>query len=126
MSVKILIIEDEPLISMDLEALLEGLGHEVCGIARTQSEALKMVPECEPNLILADIQLGDGSSGLDAINELKAANHAVNTPVVFITAYPERFLIGQQPPSAWLLAKPFQPEIVVATINAALEAQTTA
>ena len=123
MAVKVLIIEDEPLISMDLESLLEGLGHDVCGIARTHTEALKLVPECSPDLILADIQLGDGSSGLDAVNELKAAQHATDTPVVFITAYPERFLIGQQPPSAWLLAKPFQPETVINTINAALESR---
>lgn len=122
MAVKILIIEDEPLISMDLEALLEGDGHEVCGIARTHGEALKLVSDCNPDLILADIQLGDGSSGLDAVNELKQAGVSQETPVVFITAYPERFLIGQQPPAAWLLAKPFQPETVVSTVREALEA----
>lgn len=113
----VLIIEDEPLISMDLEAVIEQMGHTVLGIARTHDEAIKIVQDSRPELILADIQLADGSSGLDTVHELI---DGAPLPVIFITAYPERFLMGEQPPKAWLLAKPFQPEDVESVVRKAL------
>ena len=66
----VLIIEDETFIAMDLEGLVESLGHRVLGVARTHSEAITLAKTKRPGLILADIQLADGSSGLDAVNEL--------------------------------------------------------
>jgi DNA-directed RNA polymerase specialized sigma24 family protein len=123
MATDILIIEDEPLIAMDLEALVEGLGHNVTGIARTRTEAVKLAGEKRPGLILADIQLADGSSGLDAVNDLLKA---FEVPVIFITAYPERFLTGERPEPAFLIAKPFQPANVSAVISQALFFQQSA
>src|SRR3954462_2790280 len=117
MATDILIIEDEPLIAMDLEALVEGLGHNVTGIARTRTEAVKLAGGKQPGLILADIQLADGSSGLDAVNDLLKS---FEVPVIFITAYPERFLTGERPEPAFLIAKPFQPTTVSAVISQAL------
>jgi DNA-directed RNA polymerase specialized sigma24 family protein len=117
MATEILIIEDEPLIAMDLEALVEGLGHNVTGIARTRTEAVKLAADKRPGLILADIQLADGSSGLDAVNELL---RTFEVPVVFITAYPERFLTGERPEPAFLISKPFQPAMVSAVASQAL------
>jgi DNA-directed RNA polymerase specialized sigma24 family protein len=113
----VMIIEDEPLIAFDLEGLVESLGHRVLGIARTHGEALDLAKAKRPGLILADIQLADGSSGLDAVNELLKA---FQVPVVFITAYPERFLTGERPEPAFLIAKPFQPATVSAIISQAL------
>jgi CheY-like chemotaxis protein len=123
MATDILIIEDEPLIAMDLEALVEGLGHNVTGVARTRSEAVKLAGMKRPGLILADIQLADGSSGLDAVNDLLKA---FEVPVIFITAYPERFLTGERPEPAFLIAKPFQPANVSAVISQALFFQQSA
>ena len=120
----IMIIEDEPLIAMDLEALVEGLGHNVIGVARTRTEAVKIAGEGKrPGLILADIQLADGSSGLDAVNDLLKS---FEVPVIFITAYPERFLTGERPEPAFLIAKPFQPANVSAVISQALFFQQSA
>ena len=85
----VLIIEDEPMIAMDIESIVEGLGHRVTGVARTHGEALKAVRDKQPGLVLADIQLADGSSGLDAVNEILGT---FDVPVIFITAYPERLL----------------------------------
>jgi len=113
----VLIIEDETFIAMDLEALVESLGHNVIGIARTHGEAMALAKHKRPGLILADIQLADGSSGLDAVNELLGS---FEVPVVFITAYPERFLTGQRPEPAFLIAKPFQTAVVSAVISQAL------
>ncbi|NIX76805.1 response regulator [Microvirga terricola] len=123
MATDILIIEDEPLIAMDLEALVESLGHNVTGIARTRTEAVKLASVKRPGLILADIQLADGSSGLDAVNDLLKA---FEVPVIFITAYPERFLTGERPEPAFLIAKPFQPANVSAVISQALFFQQSA
>ena len=113
----VLIIEDETFIAMDLEGLVESLGHRVLGVARTHSEAITLAKAKRPGLILADIQLADGSSGLDAVNELL---RLFEVPVIFITAYPERFLTGQRPEPAFLIAKPFQPATVSAVLSQAL------
>jgi CheY-like chemotaxis protein len=113
----VLIIEDEPLIAMDIESLVQSLGHRVDAVARTHKEALKAVEKKKPGLVLADIQLADGSSGLDAVNEMLKS---FSVPVVFITAYPERLLTGERPEPAFLITKPFQPETVKAVISQAL------
>jgi CheY-like chemotaxis protein len=113
----VLIIEDESLIAKDLEGLVESLGHTVFGVARTHSEAVALAKKGKPGLILADIQLADGSSGLDAVNDLLKT---FEVPVIFITAYPERFLTGERPEPAFLIAKPFQPATVSAVISQAL------
>jgi CheY-like chemotaxis protein len=113
----VLIIEDETFIAMDIEALVESLGHRVIGVARTHTEAIALARQKRPGLILADIQLADGSSGLDAVNELL---DTFEVPVIFITAYPERFLTGQRPEPAFLIAKPFQLAVVSAVASQAL------
>jgi len=113
----VLIIEDEPMIAMDLESIVEGLGHRVTGVARTHSEAVRAVDQQKPGLVLADIQLADGSSGLDAVNEM-LATFAV--PVIFITAYPDRLLTGERPEPAFLITKPYQPDTVKAIVSQAL------
>ena len=113
----VLIIEDETFIAMDLEALVESLGHRVLGVARTHTEAVALARKKKPGLILADIQLADGSSGLDAVNDML---RAFEVPVIFITAYPERFLTGERPEPAFLIAKPFQPAMVSAIASQAL------
>jgi CheY-like chemotaxis protein/DNA-directed RNA polymerase specialized sigma24 family protein len=113
----VLIIEDEPIIALDIEAMVEELGHSVTGIARTHKEAVEMVRFHRPGLVLADIQLADGSSGLEAVNEILGT---INLPVIFITAYPERLLTGEKPEPAFLITKPFQADAVKAAISQAL------
>ncbi len=105
------------MIAMDLESIVEGLGHRVMGVARTHAEAVGATAKEKPGLVLADIQLADGSSGLDAVNEM-LGSFAV--PVIFITAYPDRFLTGERPEPAFLISKPFQPAMVSAVASQAL------
>lgn len=112
-----LIIEDEPFIALDLKGILEELGHRVIGIARTYTDALKAVEGRQPGLILADIQLADGSSGLDAVNRILTG---LSIPVIFVTAYPERYLTGKPPEPAFLITKPFGHESLKAVISQAL------
>jgi CheY-like chemotaxis protein len=113
----VLIIEDEPLIALDIQTLVEQLGHDVTTIARTHTEAVRAALKSRPGLILADIQLADGSSGLDAVNEILGTQEV---PVIFITAFPERFLTGQAPEPAFLITKPFSADSVKAVISQAL------
>ncbi len=113
----VLIIEDEPLIAIDLETIMISLGHKVISTARTHGEALAAVQHGRPGLVPADIHLADGSSGIDAVNDLLKSFHA---PVIFITAYPERLLTGERPEPAFLIAKPFQHETVKAIASQAL------
>jgi CheY-like chemotaxis protein len=114
---KVLIIEDEPLIALDLQSLVEQLGHDVTAIARTHSEAIRAALKSRPGVILADIQLADGSSGLEAVDEILGLQEV---PVIFITAFPERFLTGQAPEPAFLITKPFTAESVKAVLSQAL------
>ncbi|HVW91397.1 MAG TPA: response regulator [Devosia sp.] len=114
---EILIIEDEPLIAMDIEQLVESLGHKVTGIARTHREAVAMFGKTNPRMILADIQLADGSSGIDAVNDILTTQ---SIPVIFITAFPERLLTGERPEPTFLVTKPFNPDMVKALISQAL------
>jgi len=113
----VLIVEDEPLIALDIQTLVEQLGHGVTTIARTHAEAVRAALKRRPGLILADIQLADGSSGLDAVNEILGLEEV---PVIFITAFPERFLTGQAPEPAFLITKPFSADSVKAVISQAL------
>ena len=114
---EIMIIEDEPLIAMDIEQLVESLGHKVVSVARTHKEAVSLFSQTRPRMILADIQLADGSSGIDAVNDI--LNHH-SVPVIFITAFPERLLTGERPEPTFLVTKPFNPDMVKALISQAL------
>jgi CheY-like chemotaxis protein len=113
----VMIIEDEAIIALHIRSIVEGLGHSVTGIARTRTEAVALAEKTRPELVLADISLADGSSGIDAVKDILAA---MNVPVIFITAFPERLLTGERPEPTYLITKPFEPETVIATIGQAL------
>lgn len=113
----VLIIEDEPIIAMDLETIVRDLGHGVTGVAVTRDEAVAQAMAQRPGLVLADIQLADDSSGIDAVKDILAQ---FSVPVIFITAFPERLLTGERPEPTFLITKPFQRSTVKAAISQAL------
>lgn len=113
----VLIIEDEPIIAADIEELVLDLGHSVDGIAATHTDAVKQAKDKKPGIVLADIQLADGSSGIDAVDDILGQ---YDVPVIFITAFPERLLTGDKPEPAYLISKPFKPSNVKAAISQAL------
>jgi DNA-directed RNA polymerase specialized sigma24 family protein/CheY-like chemotaxis protein len=110
----VLIIEDEPLIALQIEEIVTSLGHRVVGTATTHSQAVALFDTHRPDLVLADIQLADGSSGIDAVNEILGK---FSVPVIFITAFPERLLTGERPEPTYLIPKPFSDDFVRATIG---------
>ncbi|MFP5478314.1 MAG: response regulator [Alphaproteobacteria bacterium] len=114
----VLVIEDEAIIAMDIAAIVEGMGHRVTDNARTHAEAVKMAAADKPDLILADIQLADNSSGIDAVNEI--LSQFGDIPVIFITAFPERLLTGERPEPAFLINKPYTEEQVRSAVSQAM------
>lgn len=118
----VLIIEDEPLISMDLAEIVEELGHTVSGQAITETQAVRAAKANMPDLVLADIQLADGSSGIDAVKTILANN---DVPVIFITSFPERLLTGERPEPTFLITKPYEPDMVRAAVAQALFFRST-
>ena len=114
---RVLIIEDEPMIALDIASMVEQRGHTVVGIAATHREAVELAADKHPGLILADIQLADDSSGIAAVNEILKGQ---SVPTVFITAFPERLLTGERPEPVFLVTKPFDPETLDVTISQAL------
>ena len=121
---RVMIIEDEPIIAMQIQAIVEELGHTVTGIARTQAEAVSLAGRETPDLILSDIQLADKSSGIDAVNDILVDQ--ADMPVIFITAFPERLLTGERPEPAFLITKPYTEEEVRSAVSQAMFFSSTA
>lgn len=119
----VLIIEDEAIIAMDLQAIVSSMGHHVTGVARTYDGAVRLGEKDVPDLILADIQLADKSSGIDAVKTLLA--ELGERPVIFITAFPDRLLTGQRPEPAFLITKPYSEDQVRAAVSQAMFFATT-
>lgn len=118
----VLVIEDESIIALDICSIVEGLGHRVVNVATTRKQAVEAARKYRPGLVLADIQLADQSSGIDAVNEILEDNEV---PVIFITAYPDRLLTGERPEPTFLISKPFSQDEVRATVSQALLTHTS-
>ncbi|WP_299374292.1 response regulator [uncultured Tateyamaria sp.] len=114
----VMIIEDEAIIAVDLEHIATEMGHRVTGVARTEAAALRLFDTERPDLILSDIQLADGSSGIDAVNRI--TEKAGDIPVIFITAFPERLLTGEGPEPAFLISKPYTEDQVRSAVSQAM------
>lgn len=114
----IMVIEDEAIIALHIKKIVTELGHSVTGVARKHKDAVKLAAEKRPDLILSDIQLADGSSGIDAVNEILA--QAGDIPVIFITAFPERLLTGERPEPAFLITKPYTEDQVRSAVSQAM------
>ena len=117
LATEVLIIEDEPIIALDLTRVVRELGHKVVGAASTRGEAVTLAASKRPGLVLADIRLADGSSGMDAAADILTS---FDIPVIFITAFPEHLLTGEGPEPAFVITKPFREETVKALIGQAL------
>ncbi|QCO57203.1 response regulator (plasmid) [Pseudorhodobacter turbinis] len=115
---RVMVIEDEAIIAMDISAIVGEMGHTVTGIARTRTEAVTLASSEKPDLILADIQLADNSSGIDAVNDILA--QFADIPVIFISAFPERLLTGDKPEPAFLITKPFSEDQVRSAVSQAM------
>lgn len=117
-SVRILVIEDEAVIALDVADIVRSAGHQVIGIAATEKTAVELAKQHSPHLVLADIQLRGSDSGIAAVNQIM---RSMTVPVIFVTGYPERLLTGKQVEPAFVISKPFDPDLLRAAIAQALD-----
>jgi CheY-like chemotaxis protein/DNA-directed RNA polymerase specialized sigma24 family protein len=110
---RVLVIEDQPVIAFDIISTVTGVGHSVVGVARTRDEAVRLAATARPDVILADLQLADQSSGLEAVEEIVRARPV---PVIFITAYPDELLTGDRGEPTYLITKPFQADTLIVSV----------
>ncbi|MGR3515039.1 MAG: response regulator [Paracoccaceae bacterium] len=115
---RILVIEDELAVANEISEIVVEMGHSVIGNAPTKEDALEIVEKVEPDLILSDIQLANGGSGITAVSEILRSYPM--TPVVYITGFPERLLTGKGPEPAFLVTKPYSPEQVRSAVSQAM------
>jgi len=117
---RILVVEDEQIVAMDIRAQLLGLAYDVAGIASTAAEALRLCEQRQPDLILMDIQLQGPNDGISAANEVR---RRWQIPVVFMTAFSgEETLVRAKNSGPYgYLTKPFQLRQLSAAISVALE-----
>mgnify|MGYP001350223538 CR=1 FL=1 len=113
----ILIIEDDSIIALNNAEIVREMGHKVIGTAARQAEALELARQTSPDLILADIQLAEGDSGIVAVQEILRNSRA---PVIFVTGFPERLLTGKTLEPAFVITKPFEPDTLKTAIAHAL------
>jgi CheY-like chemotaxis protein/DNA-directed RNA polymerase specialized sigma24 family protein len=117
LALRVLVIEDEPMMAMNIAHIMRHMGHEVCGVAQTRREALARVRESQPNLILADVRLRDGDSGIATVREIVRQR---SVPVIFITGHAHE-LLGEQPVRpAMVVGKPFAPRTLEAAVRRVL------
>ena len=118
-ALRILVVEDEPIIAELLSDVLEGMGHEVCAVARSQSEAISAAERCRPDLMIVDVRLGSGS-GLCAIDEILRSRHV---PHVFVSA--DLSVVRARRPQSVAIQKPYRELELVRAIERSLAQPAT-
>jgi CheY-like chemotaxis protein len=118
---KILVVEDEALVALGVSSLIEDMGHEVCGVATSVAEAVELSRSHLPDLVLMDVNLQEGGSGIDAAHQLRAMERP---PIVlFLTSYVDsetrRRMEEAQP--FGIVQKPYAESQLQQTVTRALE-----
>lgn len=102
----VLLIEDDLLIAEAVRAQVETMGHHCSCIAATAEHAIESAFSVTPDLIISDIKLADGTSGLNATRQI---NESVPVPTIYLTAFPELVLTGASHEPEFVLSKPYLP-----------------
>jgi len=112
---RILVVEDEALIAMDLQALLEEAGYDVLGPANSSAAALAIIDREEPDVALLDVNLGRS----DAFGVASILTER-NTQVIFLTGHTAHKL-PQQHRHLPLVSKPYLPQVLLQAVARAIE-----
>lgn len=116
---RIFVVEDEAIVALELQDHLRRLGFEVCGHAARADAALRDIPAARPDLVLMDINLGRGMTGIDVAERLRGL---LDVPVVFVTAYSDADITRRAAGSEAFayVVKPFIPDALRANLDMAL------
>ena len=115
-ALRVLVIEDDAVVAMSLAELLAGMGHEVCGTAATQADAVSAATRYDPDLMIVDAGLGRGS-GVSAVEEILRAGPLAH---VFISGDAGRVRVRK--PDAVVVRKPFRAAELARAMDMALTA----
>lgn len=117
--IRILVVEDESIVSKDIQHSLERLGYEIAGAATTGEKAIELAKEETPDVVLMDIMLKGEMNGIEAANQIK---NNLRVPVIFLTAYADDATLGKAKitePHGYIL-KPFKEVDLNTSIEMAL------
>jgi len=116
---RVFVVEDEAIVALEIQDHLRGMGYEVCGHATRGEVAVRQIPEVRPDLVLMDIKLGNGISGTETAERLRAV---IDVPVLFLTAFSDAELTQRAGTTGAFgyLTKPFDPRVLAANIELAL------
>lgn len=117
---RILVVEDEMIVALDLQQALEKMGYSVIGIACSGKEAIRQAALTRPDLILMDIHLNDEMDGIEATKQIKAL---YGPNVIYVTAQSDEKTLqrARETAPSDLLIKPFAESTLQAAISAALD-----
>jgi CheY-like chemotaxis protein len=116
---RILIVEDEELVALGIQSYLDETGRIESAIRTTGEDAIAAIPEFAPDLVLMDISLSEGMSGIEAA---KAITDAFRVPIIYLTAYSDQKTIEDAKvaqPYGYIF-KPFDERNLLDTIERAL------
>lgn len=116
---KVLIVEDNTIVALDLKGMVEKLGLEVSGVFCRSEDVIKSCIENTPDIILMDINLGENENGIDIVKQIQKIK---NIPTIYLTAYSDDLTMEkafQTDPIAYI-QKPFSQKDINSTIKLAL------
>ncbi len=118
---RVLIVEDEEVIALDIKLSLEEIGHSVVGVASSGEEAVALARAADPDVVLVDYQLSGGMNGIEASRKLYESGSRAH--FVFVTAYAREKTDGSgiPPEKTSYVPKPFDIRSIDAEIRKALE-----
>lgn len=117
MPARVLVIEDESVIALNVAQIVRSAGHQVIGIAASEKSAIDLAEKHTPDLVIADVQLRGEDDGRAAVREILKS---LSVPVIFVTGFPERLLTGQGIEPTFVVTKPFAPDHLKTAISQAL------
>ncbi len=113
----VLIVEDDFLLGDHLASVVEAMGHDVIDVATNAEDAIAAAERRPPDLVLADVELGSATSGLETVAVIRGHDRV---PAVFVTAFPERVLAAERDEPSFVVTKPFDEQRLKVAMTAAL------
>lgn len=118
--IRILIVEDEPIVAQTLARNLQQQGYEVAGFAKSGEDAIREASATHPDIVLMDIMLSGDIDGIEAAGQIR---HKWGIPIIYMTAYADKNTLArakQTEPYGYLV-KPFKPQDIWTTIEIAIK-----
>jgi two-component system, response regulator PdtaR len=111
---RVLVVEDDTMIGILLAEMLEEMGHDVCAIEFSEAGAVRAALRCEPNMMIVDIHLEEGS-GVVAVEAILR-----DAPIPYVFVSGDRSQVASLPPGAVFMQKPYRETDIASAMQSAL------